>query len=106
MKSRSEGAEGAITVRQTKLLNEPIPPEPVFELDMETVRQVKALVVKAPPPISLKGPRKMLGVRNLQKRLKRRGGDSFRLSGNEVHKLQIQHCQRSQDCHRCQGALP
>ena len=33
-------------------------------------------------------------------------GDSFRLPNNEVCKLQIQRCQRSQDCHRCQGALP
>ena len=34
----------------------------------------------------------------------RRGRDSFCLPDNEVCKLQIQHCQRSQDCHRCQGA--
>jgi hypothetical protein len=33
-------------------------------------------------------------------------GDSFRLPNNEFCKLQIQRCQRFQDCHSCQGALP
>jgi hypothetical protein len=37
---------------------------------------------------------------------KRREGDSFRLPDNDVCKLQIRRCQRSQDCHNCQGALP
>jgi hypothetical protein len=36
----------------------------------------------------------------------RREGDSFRLPDNGVCKLQIQHCQCSQDCHTCHGALP
>ena len=30
----------------------------------------------------------------------------FRLPINGVCKLQIQRCRHSQDCHRCQGALP
>ena len=51
---------------------------------------------------------KLIGTpcNSLKLKQKRREGDSFRLPDNELRKLQIQRCQRSQGCHNCQGALP